>query len=90
MKAVDFDVEKAKEIISDNTKDEYTINLVITKPKVTLSQIGTEAFPDQLATFTTRYDASDKDRTTNLNLACKKINDKVILSGETFSYKCRH
>ena len=86
VEGVDFDVEKAKEIISDNTKDEYTINLVITKPKVTLSQIGTEAFPDQLATFTTRYDASDKDRTTNLNLACKKINDKVILAGETFSY----
>lgn len=58
----------------------------ITKPKVTISQIGSEAFPDQLATFTTRFDVSDVDRSTNLKIACQKINGKVILSGDTFSY----
>ena len=86
VEGVDFDVEKAKEIISAEVKDEYVIDLIITKPKVTIDQIGTEAFPDQLATFTTRYDASDKDRTTNLVLACQKINGKVIMPGATFSY----
>ena len=86
VEGVDFDVEKAKEIISAEVKDEYVIDLIITKPKVTIDQIGTEAFPDQLATFTTRYDASDKDRTTNLVLACQKINGKVIMPGTTFSY----
>lgn len=58
----------------------------ITKPKVTTSQIGTEAFPDQLATFRTNYDGGDKDRTTNLQLACNKINGKVVMPNETFSY----
>ena len=58
----------------------------ITKPKVTISQIGSEAFPDQLATFTTRYDVSDVDRSTNLRIACQKINGKVVLAGDTFSY----
>ena len=86
VEGVDFDVEKAKQIISAEVKDEYVIDLIITKPKVTIDQIGTEAFPDQLATFTTRYDASDKDRTTNLVLACQKINGKVIMPGATFSY----
>ncbi len=86
VEGVDFDVEKAKEMIAAEVKDEYIIELIITKPKVTIDQIGTEAFPDQLATFTTRYDASDTDRTTNLNLACQKINGKVILPGATFSY----
>ena len=86
VEGVDFDVEKAKEIISAEVKDEYVIDLIITKPNVTIDQIGTEAFPDQLATFTTRYDASDKDRTTNLVLACQKINGKVIMPGATFSY----
>ena len=62
------------------------IPLIITKPKVTLDQIGAEAFPNQLSTFTTRYDESDVDRTTNLKLACQKLNGKVILAGETFSY----
>lgn len=86
VEGVDFDVEKAKEMIAAEVKDEYVIDLTITKPNVTIDQIGTEAFPDQLSTFTTRYDASDKDRTTNLVLACQKLNGKVIKPGETFSY----
>ena len=86
VEGIDFDVEKAKEIIAAEIKDEYVIDLIVTKPKVTLEDIGTEAFPDRLSTFSTRYDASDKDRTTNLVLACQKLNGKVIMPGETFSY----
>ena len=85
VEGVDFDVESAKKMLEED-KEEYVINLTITKPKVTISQIGTEAFPDQLATFKTNYDGGDKDRTTNLQLACQKINGKVLLAGETFSY----
>ena len=81
----DFDVEEARKILEEE-KEEYVIKLTITKPKVTLNQIGSEAFPDRLATFTTRYDVSDTNRTTNLEIACQKINGKVVLSGETFSY----
>ena len=85
VEGVDFDVEAAKKILEEE-KDEYVIKLKITKPKVTISQIGSEAFPDQLATFTTRYDVSDVDRSTNLRIACQKINGKVVLAGDTFSY----
>ena len=86
VEGIDFDVEKAKEMIAAEVKDEYVIDLIITKPEVTIEDIGTEAFPNRLSTFSTRYDASDKDRTTNLVLACKKLNGKVIMPGETFSY----
>ena len=86
VEGVDFDVEQAKALISAEVKDEYVIDLIITKPNVTVDQIGTEAFPDQLSTFTTRYDASDKDRSTNLRLACEKLNGTVIMPGGTFSY----
>ena len=48
--------------------------------------IGTEAFPDMLSNFSTKYDASNKNRTTNLILAAKKINGTVLMPGETFSY----
>ena len=82
---IDFDVEAAKKALEED-KEEYEIDLKITKPKVTTSQIGTEAFPDQLATFRTNYDGGDKDRTTNLQLACNKINGKVVMPNETFSY----
>lgn len=85
VEGVDFNVEEAKALLEEE-KEEYIIKLKITKPKVTISQIGSEAFPDQLATFTTRFDVSDVDRSTNLKIACQKINGKVILAGETFSY----
>lgn len=82
---IDFDVEAAKVLLQEE-KEEYVISLKITKPKVTIDQIGSEAFPNRLAIFTTRYDASDVNRTTNLIIACQKINGKVVASGETFSY----
>lgn len=82
---IDFDVEAAREVLKEE-KEEYIIKLTITKPKITIDKIGPEAFPDQLATFTTRYDVSDVDRTTNLQIACQKINGKVVLAGDTFSY----
>lgn len=85
VEGVDFNVEEAKKVLEEE-KEEYTIKLTITKPKVTINQIGSEAFPDQLSTFTTRYDVSDVNRTTNLRIACEKINGKVVLPGETFSY----
>ena len=85
VEGVDFDVEAARELLKED-KEEYVIKLIITKPNKTLDEIGPEAFPDKLSTFTTRYDVSDKDRTTNLQIACQKINGTVLLSGETFSY----
>lgn len=85
VEGVDFNVEEAKALLQED-KEQYEIPLTITKPKVTTSQIGSEAFPDLLATYSTRYDGGNVDRTTNLRLACQKINDKVILPGETFSY----
>ena len=67
-------------------KEEYTIPLKYTKPNVTTSQIGTEAFPDLLSSFSTKYDASNKNRSNNLKLAINKINGVVLMPGEEFSY----
>ena len=82
---ISFDLEAARALLAEE-KEEYVIKLTITKPKITIDQIGSEAFPDRLSTFTTRYDVSDVDRSANLVLACQKINGKVLLPGETFSY----
>ena len=82
---VDFNLEEAKKLLAES-KEEYTITLTITKPKVTIEDIGTEAFPDRLSVFTTRYDASNYNRTTNLRLACQKINGTILMPGDTFSY----
>lgn len=85
VKGVDFNLEEAKEIIKEE-KDEYVIPLVITNPTKTTKDIGTEAFPDRLSTFQTRYDATNLTRTNNLQVAVNKINGVVVMPGETFSY----
>ena len=86
VEGVDFNVDEVKAMIAAEDKEEYTVKLTITKPTVTVNDIGTEAFPDKLGTFTTRYDERDTDRTTNLKLACKKLKNQVVLAGATFSY----
>ena len=84
---VDFAIsmDEAKKIIEED-KDEYTIPLKITIPDKTIADLGEEAFPDMLSTFTTRYDASNYNRSTNIELATKSINGTVIMPGEVFSY----
>ena len=82
---IDFDIEAAKVLLQEE-KEEYEIPLIITKPTKTVNEIGTEAFPDLLATFSTKYQASNVNRTTNLKLAANKVNGTVLLPKQEFSY----
>lgn len=84
---VDFGIsmEEAKRLLQEE-KEEYEIPLKMTAPKKKLSDLGEEAFPDQIASFSTIYDASAINRAYNVELATKKINGTVIMPGETFSY----
>lgn len=84
---IDFKVsfEEAEEILQ-TSDTECTIPLKVLYPEITTNMIGQEAFPDLLATFSTRYSASNYNRTTNLRLAANKIDGYVLLPGETFSY----
>lgn len=84
---VDFkiSIEEAEKLLQEDKK-EYTIPLKITKPKKTINNLGEEAFPDLLATFSTRFDGSNYNRNTNIKLAAKKVNGTVILPGEKFSF----
>lgn len=78
-------LEEAKNLLSE-IKDEYVIPLKLTTPTVTIADFGDKAFSDQLARYTTRFDESNTNRATNINLATNKINGVVLLPGETFSY----
>ncbi|MCL1853510.1 MAG: VanW family protein [Peptococcaceae bacterium] len=82
-----FDIGEAKKIVEkDSSLEEYAIPLRITYPTTTTSQIGIEAFPNQLAAYSTKYDASIAGRSENLRIAAEKINEKVLMPGEIFSY----
>lgn len=84
---VDFDVDRVKEFIAENPNvEEYTIPLDYTRPEVTVNDLGKEAFPDLLASYSTKYATSNVDRTTNLRLAASKIDGTVVMPGEIFSY----
>ena len=82
---VDFDLEQARNMLVEE-KEEYEIKLTITKPAKTVKDLGTEAFPDKLSTYSSKYAESNVNRTTNLKLASQKINGTILLPGEEFSY----
>lgn len=78
-------LDEAKQLLKEQ-KESYVIPLKIIKPNITTNQIGTDAFPDLLATFSTSYSTRNVNRTTNIKLASSKIDGIVIMPGETFSY----
>ena len=78
-------IDEAKQLIQEE-KESYAIPLKITSPSVTTNQIGTEAFPDLLATYSTTYNTGNVNRSTNIKLASAKIDGIVVMPGETFSY----
>ena len=78
-------IDEAKNLLKEE-KEEYIIPLKITKPEITTEKFGEEAFPDVLGSFSTRYDASNINRSTNIELGTKAINGTVLLPGETFSF----
>lgn len=83
---VDFDVQQVKDHIENNPGySEYVVPLTLTTPEIVTDDIGMEAFPHLLASFSTKY-VNNPNRTTNLRLASNKINNKVVMPGETFSF----
>lgn len=85
---VDFAItmEEAKAIIASSDSEEYTIPLKLTPATKTIDDIGTEAFPYLISSYTTKYDASNTNRSGNLKIAADKINGTVLMPGEEFSY----
>lgn len=84
---VDFAIsmDEINKILTE-VKDEYTIPLKITVANKTIADLGAEAFPNELGTYSTRYDVSNTNRTNNVKLSSQKINGTIIMPGEIFSY----
>lgn len=96
----DGKVEYVKEIIGisfdkDAAETEYLnlpdgktmkVAIIKEKPDVTTSNLEDVLFGDVLATYKTTYNASNKDRSTNLEVAARNMNGTILLPGEEFSY----
>ena len=85
---VDFAIsmEEAKAIVAQANLEEYVIPLKLTPATKTIDDIGTEAFPYLISSYSTKYDASNVNRSGNLKIAADKINGTVLMPGEEFSY----
>ena len=84
--SLSISTEEAQNLIDSEEKSEYIIPLNITKAEIQLNDIGIEAFPYKIQTFSTRYDASNHSRSKNLQIAADKINGTVLMPGEIFSF----
>ena len=84
---IDFamSIEEAKNLLNGQS-NEITIPLKITTPNITTNQIGVEAFPNLLASYSTTFSTRNTNRTTNIRLASNKVNGVVLMPGEEFSY----
>jgi len=83
---IDFDAQALKQSIEENPEaEEYEIDLIYSKADITVKDLGKEAFPNLLGSWSTKY-VNNPDRTTNLRLAANKIDGTVIMPGEIFSY----
>ena len=78
-------IDEAKNLLNEE-KDEYIIPLKITPPEVSIEDLGNDIFSHNLGTFTSTYKESNVNRSTNVKIASKKINDVILLPGEEFSY----
>ena len=84
---LDFDisVDEAKAMIA-TPSETYAIPLKTLYPSVSTNDIGREAFPDLLSTYSTSYASSNVNRSTNIALAASKINGSVLMPGDEFSF----
>lgn len=78
-------LDEARAMVADR-QDTYTIPLKVLKPKVTIKLLPQEAFPDELATYSTTYASSNYNRSQNIAIAASTVNGTVLMPGETFSY----
>ena len=83
---VQFDVEKAKEIIGDGSQASYSIPVTITQPTITEAVLRERLFRDTLARTATNLNEGNAPRTNNVRLAAKAINGTILNPGDVFSY----
>ena len=85
---IDFDVDEARlcwEKSGGNDKM-VQLSLIVTAPEITEIELRSRLFLDELSSYSTTLNPGLVNRTHNIRLACQKINEKIILPGEVFSF----
>lgn len=84
---VSMDKAAADRIIRESSAN-ASIRIPITtqQPNLTAEQLRASLFTDRLGSYSTRFNAGDTNRSYNIALACKNINETVLAPGDVFSY----
>lgn len=82
------DYEYAKAIMQSHTKEgeEYLLPAEVNMPRYTKAELEACLFADTLATYSSSFASSAQNRSDNIALATSKINNVVLMPGETFSF----
>lgn len=81
-----FDLESAKQQQEAATEGSvFTLTLGDIVPETTLEELVAEMFPDVLSSYSSPH-VVNANRTNNLDLACKAINNTILNPGDVFSF----
>ena len=83
---VDFDLAAAKKAYDESNGKAVGISLKITQPKVYTESLEANLFKYCLSEAETHFSPKKVARTTNVRLAAKYLNGKILNPGEEFSY----
>lgn len=87
---LDLDLNDLKSFLDkeENKEEGKTLEyqLILKEPKVKLANLTYMLYKDKLDGYTTYFNAYDKARSRNLEIALGYLNGIVIMPGETFSY----
>ncbi len=83
---VNMDKAEAERIISSADSDIIRIPITTHPAELTAEQLRSTLFADKLGAYSSRYNSGDVNRSYNVALACKNINESVLAPGDVFSY----
>ncbi len=87
---LDFDTSSVQNTITHSNETEWTVDLDLTMPKLTIQELRKDECPDLLATYYTEFNAGNVGRTSNIEKCCEYINnyyrDNPMQPGDVFSF----
>lgn len=83
---VALDEERLVESVGQAVLGSFEIDLPLTEAPKTVPDDQLHAITDEVASFTTRYRANQVNRTANLVVGARKLDGKVLLPGQVFSF----
>ena len=82
-----FDIGEAKKLVEVMGENEtISIKLTVRLPEMTEEKLTAKMFADTIASYSTKYNPDEVDRSYNMLLASNKVNGTVIQPGGEFSY----